>query len=217
MGQPSRLLLYAALPFALLAPLEAGIIDCIAVSMNRQVITLSQVLEDVRLTEFLNGRPLDLSAAERKRSEERLIEQALLHREMDLNHFPAAKPEEAGPSWKQLTAKFHSQADLQAALSAYSLSEDEVRGRLLDEVSTLRFVDYRFRSGIEIPDADIEAYYNKSVAEWKTKGVNPIPTLDESRAQIEEILQKERANQALDLWLADVRTGTDIVYHQECQ
>ncbi|HSM76610.1 MAG TPA: hypothetical protein VLT57_03255 [Bryobacteraceae bacterium] len=200
---------------ATLRPARAEVIDCIAVALDHQTITLSQVFEDIRLTAFLNDQTPDTSPAERKRAEERLIQQWLLQREMELNHYPAPKPEDAQPMWVQLRARFKTEGDLQAALARYHLTESKVRQRLLEEVATVHFIDYRFRSGLEVPDADVEDYYQKRVVEWKQKGVTPIPTLEESRADIEEILQKERANQALDVWLADVRTQMDISYHEE--
>lgn len=205
----------SSLALAFMPRAGAEIVDCIAVTIDKQVITLSQVFEDIRLAGFLNDEALDTSVAERKRAEERLIQQTLLRREMELNHYPAPKPEEAEPLWKQLRERFKSDADFQAALAKYQLTEQQVRQRLLQEVATVRFIDYRFRSGLDIPDADIEDYYEKRVTEWKAKGVNPIPTLDQSRVEIETILQKEQANQALDLWLADVRTQMDISYREK--
>jgi len=43
-----------------------------------QVITESQIDDEVRLTEFLNQEPLNLDPAEKKKAAARLIEQALV-------------------------------------------------------------------------------------------------------------------------------------------
>lgn len=194
---------------------HAEVIDCIAVTLGSSVITLSEVFADIRMTEFLNGDPLNMDEDERKRAEERLIQQTLLRREMDLNHYPAPQPREADPLWKQLRARYQSDAEFQTALESYGVTEQKVKDHLLQEVATVHFIDYRFRSSMDVPEADIADYYRKRVEEWKAKGVNPIPTLEQSRADIEAILQKERANHALDLWMADVRTQIDISYRRD--
>ena len=45
--------------------------------------------------------------------------------------------------------------------------------------------------------------------------MQPIPTLAESRSDIEKILTQERVDQAVDRWLGDARTQVDIVYRKE--
>jgi len=43
--------------------------------------------------------------------------------------------------------------------------------------------------------------------------VNPIPSLDDSRDQIEEILTQKRIDQLLDGWMADTRKQVAVAYH----
>lgn len=203
------------LVLALAVTVGAEIIDRIAVTLGSEVISLSQISQDIRLTAFLNQETPDFSPAARRRSAERLVEQFLLRREMTLNQFVPPKPENIAPLWKQLRDKFTGDAALKEALAKADLTEDEVRQRLLWELTAVDFVDYRFRAGIQVPEEDISDYYQKRASEWKAKGVSPIPTLEQSRAEIETILEKERANQALDLWLGDARTQMDISYRAD--
>src|SRR4051795_2405586 len=58
------------------------IIDRIAVSVDRTVITESEVIRQIRITALLNGEQPDLSAANRRETAERLVEQALMRREI---------------------------------------------------------------------------------------------------------------------------------------
>ena len=57
-------------------PCTAAIIDRIAITVANQVITESQIDDEIRVTAFLNREPLDLSAAAKKQAAGRLIEQA---------------------------------------------------------------------------------------------------------------------------------------------
>jgi hypothetical protein len=203
------------LVLALCLPARPEIVDRLAVTLDHQVISLSDILTDIRVTAFLNQQQPDFTAAGKKASAERLIQQALLRREMDQSHYPAPKPEESAQLLAQVTARFHSREEYLAALAQRNLTEQQVQAHLLWELTTVRFVDYRFAPGVEIPQDDIKAYYEKRVSEWKANGVDPIPSLTEARDQIEEILQKERANQALDLWIGEARTQLAISYHED--
>ncbi|HEY5163139.1 MAG TPA: hypothetical protein VII81_09020, partial [Terriglobales bacterium] len=64
-----------------LAAVAAGVIDRVAVVVGTQVITESEVLLEVRLTEFFNGQPLDLGVDQRKAAAERLVDQQLIRNE----------------------------------------------------------------------------------------------------------------------------------------
>ncbi len=194
-------------------PLGAEIIDRIAITVGKQVITESQIDEEIRITAFLNRDKLDESAAARKRAAGRLSEQALVKREMDLSHYPLPRADDAGAALSGIQATYPSVADFAAALDSYRITEADLTRRLLWQFTLLRFVDYRFRPGIQIPSADVQTYYRQQVSGWERQGIKPIPSLEDSRAQIEEILTQKRIDQALDQWLADTRKQVQVTYH----
>ena len=207
--------LLTALLFHTGASANGEVIDRIAVTVEHRVITLSQIFDEIRLTAFLNHEAVDLSSPQKRRAAERLIEQTLMRREMDLTHYPLPKAEDAEPVEKEVEAKFASRAAFEEDLRKYEITEAALKEHLWWELAAVRFIDYRFRPGLQIPEDDLKDYYQKKLAEWKEKGVQPVPSFEDSRAAIEEALLKERANQALDLWLGEVRTQISIVYHQE--
>jgi peptidyl-prolyl cis-trans isomerase SurA len=192
--------------------LPAEIIDRIVITVGNQVITQSQVDDEVRVTAFLNREKLDLGVEARKQAADRLIEQALIKREMDLSHYPLPELGDAGESLQSLKAMYSSETEFQDALEAYGVSPDELTRRLWWQLTLLRFIDYRFRPGIQIPPADVQAYYRQQLSEWEQKGIKPIPSLDESRDQIEEILTQKRIDQALDQWIKDTRTQVPTTF-----
>ncbi len=79
-------------------------------------------------------------------------------------------------------------------------------------VDALALYRLPFRPGIQIPAADVQAYYRQQVSEWEQKGTKPIPTFEESRDQIEEILTQKRIDQALEQWIKDTRNQVTITY-----
>jgi hypothetical protein len=196
-----------------LGTLSAEIIDRIAITVSNQVITESQIDEEIRVTAFLNREKLDVSADARKQAAGRLIEQALVKREMDLSHYPLPQAADADPALAGVKATYPSVADFVAALDSYGITEGDLTRRLLWQFTLLRFIDYRFRPGIQIPDADVQTYYRRQVSGWEQQGIKPIPSLEDSRAQIEEILTQKLIDQALDQWLATARKQGAITYH----
>jgi hypothetical protein len=192
--------------------LSAEIIDRIVITVDNQVVTQSQIDEEIRVTAFLNREKLDLSPAARKQAAARLIEQALIKREMDLSRYPLPELSDAGESLQSVKAMYPSVTAFNDALQSYGITVDELTRRLWWQLTLLRFIDYRFRPGIQIPPADVQAYYRQQVSEWEQKGTKPIPTLEESRDQIEEILTQKRIDQALDQWIKDTRNQVTITY-----
>ncbi len=192
--------------------LSAEIIDRIVITVDNQVVTQSQIDEEIRVTAFLNREKLDLSPAARKQAAARLIEQALIKREMDLSRYPLPELSDAGESLQSVKAMYPSVTAFNDALQSYGITVDELTRRLWWQLTLLRFIDYRFRPGIQIPPADVQAYYRQQVSEWEQKGTKPIPTLEESRDQIEEILTQRRIDQALEQWIKDTRNQVTITY-----
>ena len=179
------------------------------------MITESQIDEEVRVTEFLNGEKLDLSAGERKKAADRLIEQALVKREMDLSRYPLPELADADKQFEMLRASYADPAQFENALQTYGITTDEVKRRLWWQLTLLRFVEFRFRPGIQISDSDVQAYYKQQVVKWQQEGVRTIPSLEEARPQIEEILTQQRIDEELDRWLAEVRMQVPIRYLDE--
>ena len=196
-----------------LSPLSAEIIDRIAITAGNQVITESQIDEEIRITAFLNREKLDVNPDARKQAASRLVEQALVKREMDLSHYPLPQAGDASAALAGVKATYPNEADFAAALQSYGISAADLTRRLLWQFTLLRFIDYRFRPGIQIPGTDMQTYYRQQVSGWEQQGIKPIPTLEDSRDQIEEILTQKRIDQALDQWMADTRKLVAVSYH----
>lgn len=205
----------AALALLLAAACVAEIIDRIAISVGNQVITESQIDTEVRLTALLNKTPLNVDLAERKKAAARLIEQALVRRDMEFSRYPMPALSDADASLANLKASLSGEAPYQQELEKYGVTEDELRQRLWWQLTLLRFIDYRFRPGIQIPDSAIQAYYQRQLAQWKQQGLQPVPSLNDARATLEETLTQQGIDEALDRWLSATRTQVQIRYHDE--
>ena len=209
--------------FALLylpAACTAGeVIDCMAATVGRGVITRSAIFEQARITAFLNREPVDLSAVNLRRTAERLVDVALIRREMEISRYTSAGAEEVDKILAGLRAGRNAVApeDFAAALAAYQIDEAALRRYLTLQTETLRFVELRFRPGSAVSDGEVELFYRENFAPEFTR-VNPgklPPELDDVRDRIEASLLEQRIDQAMEQWLKEARSQTRVTFYPE--
>ena len=195
----------------LLAPSQwarAEVIDRIVATVGKQVITNSQVIEEIRVTAFLDGKPEDWSDENRTRTVNRLVDQTLIRREIDATRFQEAPLEEGTKLLDQLKSAMK---DFAPSLAASHLTEAIVAKHLQWQVTLLRFVDYRFKPSVEVTESDLKDFYSTQVKEWQA-AKKPVPEFDDVRVDLERLLASKYVDQALDRWLGDQRTQTTIVF-----
>ncbi len=125
---------------------RAGTIDRVAVIVGNQVITESEVDEEVRVTEFENQQPLDLSSGKRREAAERLADQQLIRSEMRLENVaepPASQAHTEIETFRR--GHYASDAQFRAALEKYGITEEQLGQHLLWQAAAVSFVDQRFR------------------------------------------------------------------------
>ncbi|HEX3681078.1 MAG TPA: hypothetical protein VHU83_00955 [Bryobacteraceae bacterium] len=196
-----------------LLPLRAEIVDRIAITAGQQVITELQLDEELRVAAFLNHQPIDRSAKAKRAAADRLIAQLLIQREMELSHYPRPSEADVDALLEQARTGVAALGDFDEILRKYDLSEAVLREHLAKQLSTLQFIEFRFRPELGISPADIENYYQGELARWKGgRGDTRPPTLADSREVIRRTLAEQRTDQALDAWLAESRKQLSIVY-----
>lgn len=176
----------------LLAAIDGGaVIDRVAIVIDKKVITESEVLDELRLTEFLNGQPLDLGPAARRAAGEHLVDQEMIRREMQISGYPQPAAGAANALLDRFRqGRFHSAADYQAALQKYGIDEDSLKQRLLWQSAAIQFTDLRF--GSQLPAANPQSADRSA---------------DEASAA--------RVDQQMDAWLKDARSNAKIVFKPE--
>jgi hypothetical protein len=196
---------------AIVLPLAARteLIDRVAVAIENSVLTESEILRQIRLTALLNGAKPDFSPASKRSTAERLVEQALIRREIGLSRYLPNSTEAPADLYRQFREKFGSDAAWEDALRQYNITDAEVRDAFRWQATLLDFIELRFRPGIHVPDQDVRDYYNTQIADKASV------SFEEARPKIEQILAEERVNAALDRWLGQARTQTRIRYKEE--
>jgi hypothetical protein len=194
---------------------RAVILDRIAVTVGKQVITESEVVRDLRVADFLDQKPVDLSGAEKRKAADRLVDQLLIQQEIAFSRIPLPVEEDAANMLAQVRSQYGSDSEYQAALVRYRITEAEVAEHLLTGVRALRFTDLRFRPEIDISEDELRDFYNQLSEEGRKKGDTNIPTFEASRADVEKLAIGQRITIALDRWLGSQRTQTQILYRDQ--
>lgn len=199
--------------FAIALVLPAVIIDRIAIVVRNSIIKDSDVNRDIRVTDFLNGRPLNFNAAARKEAADRLIAQALIRREIRLGDYPMATLQDADEQLDSLESeRFKTQAALDRALERYGLTELDLRTQFQWQLTVLRFIDLRFKPAVMVTDQEADAYYREHEAELRHD--HPKQSLDELKSDARDVIVGERVNKLFFDWLNQQRGDTKIVFHE---
>jgi len=131
---------------------------------------------------------------------------------MEINRYPLPEQQDLNQYFEQIRDEFRSSAEFDQALATYSLTEGTLRDHLALQLTTLRFIEFRFQPAIDVSDAEIQAAYEREIATWKTAHSGAAPSLEALRDSIRKALVEQRIDRALDAWLQERRRRAHIVY-----
>jgi hypothetical protein len=204
-------------PKASSAPAVPGVVlDRLIAVVNGDVILESDVDEERRFEEIQPYRGATDST--RARIIERLVDRTLILQQA------ALQPEDAVTS-KDLDAQvatlrkdipscnqYHCDTDAgwKKFLADHGFTEEEFRAQWLQRMQLLKFIEVRFRNGIQIKSGEIKAYYEDTMLpEYAKRSVTPPPLATVSR-RIEEVLLQQQVGALLEDWLKSLRAQGSV-------
>lgn len=195
---------------AILSALAAAeTLDRIAVIVDREVITESDVIRELRVAAFLDQRPVEVNGPSKRRAAERLVDQLLILREAAESHLPMPTEAEARVLVEQIKRTYPSEDAFNAALERHDISKHDLLAHMLAGLRASVFTDLRFRPAVSISEQEARAYYEENVR--KRLGERA-PSFEEARLEIEDLLAGQRVLDALDAWLKTARASARIEY-----
>jgi hypothetical protein len=202
--------MYRLLSFFIVA-LVAGavVVDRIAVIAADRAIKDSDIQREVRVVSFLNKEKPDFTSAGRKDAAQRLIDQTLIRKDIELAHYSIADPKEVEQLYQQVRSRYGSQEVFQAALRQAGITDAELRRALTWQVSVLRFIEQRFRPATAVSDQEARRYYQQHRSAFQNV------TFAQARPRIENVLRGNEINQAFEAWLQQARSNNRIRYLEE--
>jgi SurA N-terminal domain len=216
-GAPSRFVVWLALVLLgfCVTAFAGEVIDRIVATVDHRAIVQSEWDDAVRFECLLNDHALALvTAEERRKTLDRIIDQALLSEQMDASSFPHAGAEEIGARIREMreqNASWKTDEGWHRALAAHGLSDEDVAAQVAMQLDMMRFIDLRFRPNIHIDPRNVEEYYvQQLLPELRRSGAAEI-TLKEASPKIQELLVQQRMDEMLTAWLRNLRQQMPVV------
>jgi parvulin-like peptidyl-prolyl isomerase len=196
---------------------EQGVVlDRLIAVVNEDVILESDVDEERRFEEVQPYRSAPVFS--REKIIERLIDRALILQQAALEPGDAVLDKDLDTQLATLRKdipackQYHCETDdgWKKYLGDHGFTEQEFRDRWKLRMQLLKFIEVRFRNGISIADAEITAYYEKSMLpEYAKRNVTP-PPLDTIKRRIEEVLLQQQVGALLQDWLKSLRAQGSV-------
>jgi len=232
----SRKLPYACSPRMFWAPATFACVFCCGLLLSAQSATESTPVVLDRVVAVVNGRailssdlreetllsvlePSEGSAETPQQALERLISRTLIRqqiREEDarlLEPSPKEIEDRIGEIRKELPICVRENCATEegwnAFLARHGLTEGRVKAYLRSRMQVLRFIEMRFRQGIQISPQDVETYYRNTLVPQYQPG-QTVPQLSAVAPRIEEILLQQQVNAMFSGWLDSLRKQGEI-------
>ena len=194
------------------------VLDRVVAVVNNQAILDSDIDNEIRLSVLDPGRA-GLGVLTRMHALDQLIGRALIQQQIRQEDLQSANPTQAEIDARLTEIRREIPACVRqhcateegwkAFLGLHNLTQERVESYLRYRVEILRFIEQRFRQGINISPEEIETYYRDTLLPQFAKG-EAIPPLDQVSKRIEEILLQQRVNVLFDDWLNNLRKQGDI-------
>ena len=179
---------------------QTQVVDGIVVRIEDDIITLSELRELAAYQQLVDGRS---QTNEELRSE--LVEQWVVDNEAITSRFPSPAQAEVDRETERVQHSFPDAAAYQQRLAAVGLTVAALRRIITRQIYLARYLDYKFRSSVQVDDAAIASYYrDRLVPELQAKG-EPVPALQDVSAQIREVLIEQGVNDRTASWFQETK------------
>lgn len=192
-------------------------VDRLVAIVNDDLILESDVDEERRLSVFQPfGDPV--GAFSRGKAIQRLIDRELIQQQAKEQPQKPITDAEVAANLKDVRKdilgckEYHceTEAGWERFLAANHFTQAELTQRWRERMETLQFIEERFRQGIRIPDADVQAYYTKTLLPQYAARHATAPKLDSISDRIREILLQQQVSGLLDDWLKTLRASGSV-------
>ena len=188
------------------APLQSPrVVDHIVARIEDDIILHSQVRELGAFQQLIESH----AESDDKLLDE-LIEQWIVETEATGSHFPQPAQSEVDREMARLTAQFSDLQKYGARLNELGLSAADVRAMLTRQIYVERYLDYKFRSAVQVEPADVDAYYKQELVPGLRKQNQPAPARATVEEQIREVLVQRQISDLTVKWLDDTRSRLRI-------
>jgi hypothetical protein len=199
-----------------LKPADGVLVDQVIGVVNGDLILESDIDEERRFEAF---EPFSTPGTfSRDRAIERLIDRTLILQQANLQPDQMVSKDEAEKQLQSLRKDlpgckdYHCDTDAGWAkfVQDQGFTMEELVSRWQQRMEILKFIEMRFRAGIDILPAEIKTYYDtKMLPEYAKVKATP-PKLDTISDRIQEVLLEQRVSALLSDWLKSLKAQGSV-------
>ena len=184
---------------------NSQVVDGIVARIEDDIITLSELRDLAAYQQLLDGHS---QVTDELRSE--LIEQWVVNNEATAAHFPPPAETEVDRELSQIEKTFPDASTYRQRLNTVGLTADGLRAIVTRQIYLARYLDYKFRSSVQVDDSAVANYYSDHlVPELNGKG-QQVPPLADVRGQIRELLIEQGVNDRAAAWFDETKARLRI-------
>ena len=197
--------------FALLLgafPAAAVTVDRIAATVDRQVLTVSEITQLVNIRFF--PRTAQSEDDHRRNVLDALIAQALRYRDVERFGAQDIPADAIEARLVEIQGRFASEAELATALAQAELTLDEVRALIKRQLQVEAYIQERFAPLVFVTNEEIDEYYRGAWREQRRARGLAVPPLAEVRDEVRSALRLSRLQVEIDRWTSQLRARANV-------
>lgn len=192
-------------------PAAGALVDQVVGIVNGDLILESDVNEERRFEAF---QPYRNSANfSRVKVIRRLVDRQLILQQAKLNPDNSVTDADAETQLNKLRQdipacrQYHceTQAGWNKFVAAQGFTQRELLDRWKQRMEILKYIEMRFRMGVQITPAQIKTYYDKTLLPQFASKSSPAPALASISDRIQEILLQQQVSNLLEDWLNQLK------------
>ena len=191
-------------------------LDRVVAVVNEDLILESDLDEEARMVAFQPIRVQEV--ATREQLIERLIDRDLILQQIRLLPQVVIEDAQVDSELRVLRKNIpecvaygcETDAGWEKYVAAQGFTVEELRERWRQRMEVLRFIEARFRMGIRISQAEMDAYYTGTLVPAYEKENVTAPAEAAIEDKIQEILLQQQVDKLLDDWLTSLRAEGSV-------
>jgi peptidyl-prolyl cis-trans isomerase SurA len=194
------------------------VLDRVVAVVNSHAILSSDLREETLLS-ILEPKESDAGGENPQEALQRLISRTLIRQQIREEDARSTEPTPADVQQriaeirKELPICVRENCSTDAGwsefLNRHGLTQRRVESYVRGRMEILRFIEMRFKQGIQISQQDVEAYYHNTLVPQYQAGQS-VPQLSVVAPRIEEILLQQQVNSMFSGWLDSLRNQGEV-------
>lgn len=190
------------------ATVSAVTVDRIAATVDRQVLTVSEITQLVEIRFF--ARTAEDDDDHRRNVLDALIAQALRFRDVERFGAQDISADVIEARLLEIQRRFPAETEFLAAVARAELTLDEVRALVKRQLQVEAYIQERFAPLVFISNEEIDTYYRGPWTQQRRERGLSVPPLTSVQDEIRTAVRGSRLNEEIGKWTAQLRERADV-------